>query len=39
MSPVCLLQLGLGLRRAGLGGRAIHPVQLLWQSYQMTEVR
>lgn len=32
--PSCLLQLGFGLRRAGLGARAVHPVQLLWQSYR-----
>jgi len=37
--PSCLLQLGFGLWRARLGARAVHPVQLLWQSYQMTEVR
>jgi glycolate oxidase iron-sulfur subunit len=32
--PSCLLQLGFGLRRAGLGARVVHPVQLLWQSYR-----
>lgn len=32
--PSCLLQLGFGLRRAGVEARVVHPVQLLWQSYR-----
>jgi len=32
--PSCLLQLGYGLRQAGLPARVVHPVQLLWQSYR-----
>lgn len=32
--PSCLLQLGFGLRRAGLEATVVHPVQLLWQSYR-----
>lgn len=36
--PSCLLQLGFGLRTAGLPARAVHPVQLLWQSYRVAEV-
>lgn len=32
--PSCLLQLGFGLRLSGLAGRAVHPVQLLWEAYR-----
>lgn len=32
-NPGCLMQIGAGLRRAGIHARAIHPVQLLDRSY------
>jgi glycolate oxidase iron-sulfur subunit len=32
-NPGCLMQIGAGLRRAGLATRAIHPVELLDASY------
>jgi glycolate oxidase iron-sulfur subunit len=32
-NPGCLMQIGAGLRRAGIGARAVHPVDLLDQSY------
>lgn len=33
-NPGCLMQIGAGLRTAGLGIEVVHPVQLLDQSYQ-----
>jgi glycolate oxidase iron-sulfur subunit len=33
-NPGCLLQLSLGLRRAGLAARAVHPVELLDWAYR-----
>ena len=32
-NPGCLMQIGAGMRRAGLRARAVHPVELLDQSY------
>jgi glycolate oxidase iron-sulfur subunit len=32
-NPGCLMQIGAGLRRAGSGVRAVHPVELLDASY------
>ena len=32
-NPGCLMQIGAGLRRAGLAARTIHPVELLDESY------
>ncbi len=31
--PACLLQLGFGLRQAGVEGRVVHPVQVLYRAY------
>ena len=36
-NPGCLMQIGAGLRRAGLRARAIHPVELLDKSYAERE--
>jgi glycolate oxidase iron-sulfur subunit len=32
-NPGCLMQIGAGLRRAGIAARAVHPVDLLDASY------
>jgi glycolate oxidase iron-sulfur subunit len=32
-NPGCLMQIGAGLRRASIGSRAVHPVELLDESY------
>jgi glycolate oxidase iron-sulfur subunit len=32
-NPGCLMQIGAGLRRAGIGARAVHPVELLDEAY------
>jgi glycolate oxidase iron-sulfur subunit len=32
-NPGCLMQIGAGLRRASVGARAVHPVELLDESY------
>jgi glycolate oxidase iron-sulfur subunit len=32
-NPGCLMQIGAGLRRAGIGTRAVHPVELLDEAY------
>jgi glycolate oxidase iron-sulfur subunit len=32
-NPGCLMQIGAGLRRAGVGARVVHPVELLDASY------
>jgi len=32
-NPGCLMQIGAGLRQAGSGARAVHPVDLLDASY------
>ncbi len=32
-NPGCLMQIGAGLRQAGSGARAVHPVELLDASY------
>jgi glycolate oxidase iron-sulfur subunit len=35
-NPGCMLQIGYGLRKAGLSGiRVAHPVELLDQAYQI----
>ncbi len=33
-NPGCLMQIGAGLRRAGMDARVVHPVELLDRSYQ-----
>jgi glycolate oxidase iron-sulfur subunit len=32
-NPGCLMQIGAGLRRAGIPARTVHPVELLDESY------
>ncbi|MEE9325064.1 MAG: heterodisulfide reductase-related iron-sulfur binding cluster [Dehalococcoidia bacterium] len=36
-NPGCMLQLSLGMKRAGLPGRSVHLVELLDQAYQLAE--
>ena len=38
-NPGCLMQIGAGLRRAGMTARAIHPVELLDASYAVARER
>ena len=38
-NPGCLMQIGAGLRRAGMTARAIHPVELLDASYAVDHER
>ena len=38
-NPGCLMQIGAGLRRAGVNARAVHPVDLLDASYGATKVQ
>lgn len=38
-NPGCLMQIGAGLRRAGINARVVHPVELLDRSYAELQVR